>query len=914
MEPSFSLHNAAKQLIGILVGVGLLSLVSNFVLSGQVASYNQRIELLSQANDDAHALLFHVSQIQQFLTDVSATGDEGGYKDAQEHFQAANKLLDELDRLQPQLKEAIADTRGKLQSFHDTGREMAATYASKGRDAGNLIMQRPETGFDAIADNLATGLDRLVKPTEAETAATRTLVDDKIQQLRWLSVLINLLSIAGFAYIFMRIGRRLTSYLGGEPSELHATARRIATGDFNFSLPIAANDKNSVLAQMEIMREALKQAADRAIEAVRIKVGLDNVSTNVMIADNDRNIIYMNRSVFSMLKNAEPALRSAFPGFNADNLVGTCIDKFHKNPAHQKSMLANLSTTYRTKVSIGGRTFSLSANPVIDENKNRLGSVVEWDDITEKLIAEERERAIANENLRVKIALDNVSTNVMMADNDLNIIYMNKSVVEMLSNAEEDLRKALPNFSVSRLMGANIDQFHKSPSHQRNILGSFTNTYKTQINVSGRTFALSANPVVNDKGERLGSVVEWLDRTNEVAVEQEIAALVEAAVIGDFSRRIELSGKDGFFKALGEGMNKLMNTSETGLNEVVRVLNALSRGDLTETITNEYLGTFGQLKDDSNATVQNLKQLISDIKTTVDSINTAAKEIAAGNTDLSQRTEEQASSLEETASSMEELASTVKKNAENAKQANQLASAASAVAVKGGTVVGEVVHTMSAINESSRKIVDIISVIDGIAFQTNILALNAAVEAARAGEQGRGFAVVAGEVRNLAQRSAAAAKEIKQLISDSVENVEGGTRQVEEAGKTMEDIVTSVKRVTDIMAEIAAASVEQSSGIDQVNQAVTQMDEVTQQNAALVEQAAAAAESLEEQSNGLADSVSVFKLDQNASGSRRLAAPKPASATPARKLAPTRAVSRPAVRPAQPAGNIPDDDSDWSEF
>jgi len=259
---------------------------------------------------------------------------------------------------------------------------------------------------------------------------------------------------------------------------------------------------------------------------------------------------------------------------------------------------------------------------------------------------------------------------------------------------------------------------------------------------------------------------------------------------------------------------------------------------------------------------------VAEIKNAVDAINTAAKEIAAGNADLSQRTEEQASSLEETASSMEELTSTVKQNAENAKQANQLAIGSSDVAGKGGAVVGHVVGTMDSINVSSHKIVDIISVIDGIAFQTNILALNAAVEAARAGEQGRGFAVVAGEVRNLAQRSAAAAKEIKHLIDDSVGKVGEGSKLVAEAGQTMEEIVASIKRVTDIMSEITAASVEQSQGIEQVNLAITQMDEVTQQNAALVEEAAAAAESLEEQVQNLSASVSLFKVNSAAASSR----------------------------------------------
>jgi len=347
------------------------------------------------------------------------------------------------------------------------------------------------------------------------------------------------------------------------------------------------------------------------------------------------------------------------------------------------------------------------------------------------------------------------------------------------------------------------------------------------------------------------------------AVVGEIQHIVDAAANnGDFSVKMDRKGKTGYIQTLSELLNQLSDVTETGLNDVLRVADALAKGDLTQTISRDYPGIFGRVKVGVNGTVGNIKTLVAEIKSSTDTINVASKEIAAGNNDLSHRTEEQAASLEQTAASMEELTTAVQANTENAKQANQLAIGASDVAGKGVAVVQKVIATMNDINESSRKIVDIIAVIDGIAFQTNILALNAAVEAARAGDQGRGFAVVAGEVRNLAQRAAAAAGEIKNLIGNSEDKVEDGSKLVAQAGHTMQEIVASIQRVTAIMSQISAASVEQSSGIAQVNQAIAQMDDVTQQNAALVEQAAAAAESMEEQAQNLSATVEVFKIDE----------------------------------------------------
>lgn len=361
--------------------------------------------------------------------------------------------------------------------------------------------------------------------------------------------------------------------------------------------------------------------------------------------------------------------------------------------------------------------------------------------------------------------------------------------------------------------------------------------------------------VFGDTAQAVNATVDALAR-----IVADIENIAGAAARGDFSVRTELAGKRGFARELGQLLNQLSATTESGLQDVMRVANTLAGGDLTQTIDKDYPGLFGETRNGINATVANLCALVGQIRCAVEAINTAAGEIAAGNQDLSARTEEQASSLEETAASMEEQNATIKNNTQNAAQARSEALAATAVARRGGEAVRSSAATMAGIAESSARIADIIGIIDGIAFQTNILALNAAVEAARAGEHGRGFAVVASEVRNLAQRSAAAAREIKGLIDESVARVEVGKAQAERAGAQMREIVDAIDKVAALMSDISAASAEQAAGIDQVSDAVTQMDEVTQQNAALVEEAAAAAESLQEQAGQLAAAVAAFRL------------------------------------------------------
>jgi methyl-accepting chemotaxis protein len=387
-------------------------------------------------------------------------------------------------------------------------------------------------------------------------------------------------------------------------------------------------------------------------------------------------------------------------------------------------------------------------------------------------------------------------------------------------------------------------------------------------------------------GEKV-KITEAVDAVKNAltSISKEIETLVAASAQGDFSKRGDADHFQFLFKEMLVNLNTMMRTCEVSFGDVLRLSNALAQGDLTQTITTNYpVGAFNNVKNALNGTVENLKALVGEIKDSTDTINTASQEIAAGNNDLSNRTEQQAASLEETAASMQELTSTVQANSDNARHANEMALASSDIARKGVAVVNQVVTTMQDINESSRKVVDIITVIDGIAFQTNILALNAAVEAARAGEQGRGFAVVASEVRNLAQRAASAAGEIKALISDSVDKVEDGTELVARAGKTMEEIVSSIEGVTATIAQITAASLEQTSGIQQVNQAIGQMDDVTQQNAALVEEAAASAEALEEQTRHLSVTMNNFKIDAD-SKSKPIVAPVIKTYTPSAPVA-----------------------------
>ena len=786
MKFTFSLRHTAIFLIFGAVVIAIINISTAIWLTANLTNKQAQSVLLDKTVVTGDDIKYRIARLHGALSDVgAATGYEAS--NAEEHFNHAQRLLGELLKLQPESSAFVVNTRKKLNDFQFTGKKMAEAYATGGLDAGNAIMQKPVTGFDALADDLVDHMQNFVAPIKEKNAKIKQAVTQNAADLSLIIILINVLSTLGLIITLFIFGRMLFKRLGAEPAEMLTIASNIANGKLNNTIVLKQGDTSSLLSTLNIMQTSLH-----------------------------------------------------------DNMV----------TADKKTQ----------------------------------------------------------EIFRIKAALDATSINIRIADLDGNLIYLNPALVDTLKQIQDEMRKKIPNFDATNMLGKSVGVFYDDPQAAVERLKNLRVERQSDIVIGGRYYWLITNPIFNTYGVQQGTIGQWIDKTAELRTEKEVSELVQAAAAGDLSHRIDLTDKTGFFLSLSQNVNQMVESTDSVINETVAALERIANGDMTQLIETEYQGTYELIKDNANLTMQRLTDIVSEIKAVAHATNISATEIAAGNIDLSQRTEEQASSLEETASSMEQMASTVKQNADNARQANMLASEASQVAVKGGQVVNQVVSTMADINTSSKKIVDIISVIDGIAFQTNILALNAAVEAARAGEQGRGFAVVATEVRNLAQRSAAAAKEIKQLIGDSVDKVAGGTKLVEDAGKTMEEIVTAVKLVTDIVNEIASASQEQSAGIDQVNNAITNMDEVTQQNAALVEQAAAAASSMEQQTQELIDSVAVFQLPETEEEEvskptlRRLSQYQPkAIVAPAAK---TKKTSTRASNKPSPSAK----DADWEEF
>jgi len=784
------------------------------------------------------------------------------------------------------------------------------TQVLKSRDAKKMAEFTTQELYPAI-DPLSAKIAELTNLQLKVAAHEYALAEAEYASRRNISIALIALGLAIVGFLGWSLYNTIIPRIRSAVHYLTSSAQGIKHP------PVARTGHRDEMTDVMDAYRALKSRLDfDATEAYnginRIKSALDNAEMAVTLSNENNKLIYMNSAAKNLFQTMSGSINKYHKGFTVEGMLGTPIAQFFENEATREEFAKPLTTTKKLSILNAGYHLDLVLNPVVDETDNRyLGRMTQWTDRSAQVIAEQKVAELIANTVAGKL------------DQRIETRALPEGFIKDISTGINQLLEAV-------IHPLNMAANYVEKLSKGNVPAEITEDYQGDFNIIKNN--------LNACGRAIHALIDDTD------------LLSKAAQQGQFATRADATQHQGDFRKIVEGVNNTLDNVIGPLNVAAECVDRISKGDIPEQITAQYHGDFNVIKDNLNtcisainrlvhdanmlseaaaegrvstradaaqhhgdfrkvvegvnATLETIVQPIAAVKEAVETITTAANEISSGNSDLSQRTEQQASNLEQTASSMEELASTVKQNAENARQANQLALAASEVAVKGGEVVGNVVTTMSAINDSARKIEDIISVIDGIAFQTNILALNAAVEAARAGEQGRGFAVVAAEVRNLAQRSASAAKEIKELIVDSVNKTAEGTALVENAGQTMHEVVSSVKRVADIIGEISAASQEQTEGIDLVNNAVTSMDEVTQQNAALVEEAAAAAESLVDQANQLAEVVSVFKLEgmalqqRSASASTMRTAVRSGSTRPARE-----------PRPAKTGT-----DGDWAEF
>ncbi len=571
------------------------------------------------------------------------------------------------------------------------------------------------------------------------------------------------------------------------------------------------------------LRETKQLLDQKTSEQIAIREQIANDINTQFAANMKQSVIIIFASVFAFVLIVWLLLRN--------------MSKSLKKVIHISNNIANNNFDNTIEVSANDETGQVLSS--LDRMQTALKTAFE--SISAKTI----------ESTRIKTALDVASTNVMMADTSNNIIYMNNALINMFDEIEEEMQQVLPDFDASKLIGKNIDQFHKNPSHQQNMLADLTSTYVATMPIGNLTIVITANPVFNEKGERLGTVVEWNNRTAEIGVENEVARIVESAANGDFSQHITEDNKEGYSLVLAKGINQVLKTTSTGIEDVVRVLRSMAQGDLTQKIEADYNGVFDQLKNDVNGTIERLTDVISKVHNSTDLSADTAQEVNSTAQEIGQGSSEQAASLEEISSSMEQMSANIRQSADNASQTEQIAQKAANDADESGKSVSEAVVAMKAIAEK-------ISIIEEIARQTNLLALNAAIEAARAGEHGKGFAVVAAEVRKLAERSQKAAGEIGDLSGSTVVIAE-------QAGEKLLKLVPDIQKTAELVQEISVASREQDTGSEEINRAIQQLDQTVQRSAASAEELAASAGELTSQVEDQRATMNFFTLTENSS-------------------------------------------------
>ncbi|MCM8533738.1 MAG: methyl-accepting chemotaxis protein [Lentisphaeraceae bacterium] len=630
----------------------------------------------------------------------------------------------------------------------------------------------------------------------------------------------------------------------------------IQVGELTFALNISAlRDVEGKYTGCALEWANVTSARASAARAAILNSSIEGSATAMMTCDTDLNITYANPATVKMVKENLVTFQQAFSGFNLEGLIGANIDLFHKNPAYQRQILSDPNNLPHTAdIKVGSLTFQLNISALRDVEGEYIGCALEWSNVTNA-------RASAAKSASLESMVQNVETNLMICDKDRVITYANPAVMEMLSRYERKLQALLPSFSVKTMIGTCIDGFHKNPAHQASLLSDANNfPYKTEISLAGLEFGLNAMALRDDSGDFVGVAVEWLDNNDRASYRDEVISVINAAKTGDLSKRGDVSSMSDVYKPMLQGINDIVDAIVAPVAELKERLINVADGDLTAYVTGNYEGDHEALKMALNDTLNNLNEIMHSVKTSSEQMAQGSGQVSDSSQSISQGATEQAASLEQITASMNEMSSQTKQNSENANQANQLAQSAQSGAEKGNEMMNNMLGAMSEIDDSAQKISKIIKVIDEIAFQTNLLALNAAVEAARAGVHGKGFAVVAEEVRNLAARSANAAKETTELIEGSIKKVDAGTSVANSTSESLKEIVGGIGKVTDLIGEIAAASNEQALGINQVNQGLVQLDQVTQQNTANAEESAAAALELSEQANQLTEILGQFKL------------------------------------------------------
>jgi len=719
------------------------------------------------------------------------------YRAAQEQLEASLKADSNTAEAEKKLLTQLAEAQASAKPFTD---QMIALGRSNQTEQAAKLLAAEVIPRQAVRVNLIQELVAHEAQLNEQAAQSATRVYEKVRaELKW---------VTGVAVVLALISAALMSRsVVGPIREAVRAAKSVALGDFSVRCESNKPDEAGQL---------LRAMGDMQAVVARFANAQGEMATQHQAG------------TISHFMNA-----AALPGAYGELAAGT--NAMVRAHIETKFQALNLISEYVT-----GR---------FDESMPELpGEKIKVTDTVNAARARMQaaaQAAISNE--RVVQALNKASTNVMIADTTNTIIFMNDTVKTMMQRNEAELRKVLPHFSARDLVGQNIDVFHKNPAHQRNLLATLGSTHSTQIKVGSLYFGLSANPIVDANGQRLGTVVEWFDRTAEVIAEEEIASVVDAASRGDFSVRLDEQGKAGFFGVLSTGMNKLLGTSEQGLDEIARLLQRFADGDLTARIERDYQGLFGRVKESANATAEILTKVMGEVRTAANALTGAASQVSETAQSLSQAASEQAASVEQTTAQMDAMSTSIERNSDNARVTNSIASQTSIEAAEGGQAVGE---TLLAMKQIASKI----GIVDDIAYQTNLLALNAAIEAARAGEHGRGFAVVAAEVRKLAERSQHAALEISELAVSSVTTAE-------RAGRLLHSIVPSIQKTSDLVSEIDAASAEQSDSVKQISGAMGQLNATTQQNASASEELAATSEELSGQAEQLQSSVSFFKVD-----------------------------------------------------